>query len=91
MTKMRIPAAICGMLFCTSALAANEPPTNFKGFNSIDLKTVCIFNDSIYSAGASICAFKSTTAQTVLDCVFDPNSKQVRWTQRAKETNCSSN
>ena len=91
MTKIGIPAAICGLLFCTGALAAGEAPTNFNGLNSIDLKTVCIFNDNIYSVGASICVFKSTTAQTVYECVTDPNSKQTKWTQRAKETNCSAN
>jgi Protein of unknown function (DUF1496) len=41
--------------------AQNQPSTgsNYKGLTKDDLKTVCLYNDTAYSAGSIICVGKA--------------------------------
>jgi hypothetical protein len=43
-----------------TGLAQNQPSpgTNYKGLTKDDLKTVCLYNDTVYSAGSIICVGK---------------------------------
>ena len=52
--------ALSAMLAPATGFAQNQPSsaTNYKGLTKDDLRTVCLYNDTIYSAGSIICVGK---------------------------------
>jgi Protein of unknown function (DUF1496) len=53
--------ALSAVLAPAIAFAQNQPSpgTNYKGLTKDDLKTVCLYNDAVYSAGSIICVGKA--------------------------------
>ena len=52
--------ALNTLLAPTIGFAQNQPSpaTNYKGLTKDDLRTVCLYNDTIYSAGSIVCVGK---------------------------------
>jgi Protein of unknown function (DUF1496) len=60
MRVISVSLALSAVLAPGIVFAQNQPSpsTNYKGLTKDDLKTVCLYNDNIYSAGSIICVGK---------------------------------
>jgi hypothetical protein len=53
---LALTAALAPEISC--AQSQPSPTTNYKGLTKDDLKTVCLYNDTIYSGGSIVCVGK---------------------------------
>src|SRR5215472_885346 len=60
MREISIIFALSLVLAPGTAFAQNQPTvtTNYKGLTKDDLKSVCVYNDSVYSPGSIVCIGK---------------------------------
>jgi len=74
MRVMSAALALTAVLAPGIGFAQNQPSpaTNYKGLTKDDLKTVCLYNDTIYSAGSIICVGKGIA-------LFCGTEKAVGW------------
>jgi hypothetical protein len=60
--------------------------TNYKGLNTDDIKFYCIYNDKLYSPGASFCVYKNV----MIVCSQDGNAR-AKWADLVPEPFCDPN
>ena len=80
MRVISIVFALSSALAPGTAVAQNQPAsaTNYKGLTKDDLRSVCLYNDSVYSPGSIVCVGKGVA-------IFCGTEKSPTWSILEKD------